>query len=73
MQLLGELTGVKIADRARLNFRRIDLRVIDRFFAGFGDQVADRFAFLFEVALKIGASTAKNVNWFSYMNFRVEI
>ena len=64
MQLLGELAGVEIAHRRRLDFRRIDLRVVDRFPAGFRDQVADGFAFLLQVALKIGSAAAENVNWF---------
>jgi len=64
MQLLGELTGVEIANRARLNFRRINLRVIERLFAGLGNQIPNGLALFFEVALKIGASAAKNVNRF---------
>ena len=63
LQLLGELAGVEIADRARLNFCGIDLGVVDRFFPGFNDQVPDGFAFLFQVALKIGAPAAENVNF----------
>ena len=63
LQLFGELTRVEIANRAGLNFRRINLRVIDRLFAGFNDDVPDRLAFLLEVALKIGASAAENVNF----------
>ena len=64
MELLGKLAGVEIPDRARVDFARIDLRVIDRFPAGLRDQITDRFAFLFQVALKIGSAAAKNVNWF---------
>jgi len=37
LQLLRELAGIEITNRARLNFRGIDLRVIDRFLAGFDD------------------------------------
>ena len=64
VQLLGELAGVKVAHGRRLDLRRIDLRVVDRFPAGFRDQVADRFAFLLQVALKIGSAAAENVDWF---------
>src|SRR5207244_10143824 len=63
LQLLGKLTGVEIADCARLNFARVDLGVIERLLAGFDNQMPDRFAFLFHVALKIGAPTAENINW----------
>jgi hypothetical protein len=34
LQLFGELPCVEIANRTRLNFRRINLRVVDRLFAG---------------------------------------
>src|SRR5207244_11302215 len=63
LQLLGKLTGVEIADCARLNFARVDLGVIERLLAGFDNQMPDRFAFLFHVALKIGALTADTINW----------
>ena len=66
MQLFGELPGVEISNRPRLDFRRIDLRVVDRFFAGLRDQIPDGLAFLLEVALKIGSPAAENVNWFIY-------
>ena len=62
MQLLGELPGIEISNRRRLNFRGIDLRIIDRFLSGFDDEIPDRFPFLLEVALKIGAPAAENVN-----------
>ena len=62
LQLFGELAGIEIADRARLNFRGINLRIVDRFLAGLCDQMPDGFAFLLQVALKIGASAAENVN-----------
>ena len=64
MQLFGELAGVEISYRGRLNFRCIDFRIGDRLPAGFRDQVADGFAFLLQVALKIGAAAAENVDWF---------
>jgi len=64
MELFSKLAGVKVAYRRRFDFRRIDLRVVDRFPAGFRDQVADRFAFLLQVALKIGSAAAENVDWF---------
>ena len=56
MELPGELAGIEIPNRRSLNFRRVDLRIIERFAAGFLDHVADRFAFLFEVALKVGSA-----------------
>ena len=62
LQLLGELPGIEIADRARLNFTGINFRVLDRLFSGFSNHVPDGFAFLFQVALKIGPSAAENVN-----------
>ena len=62
LQLLGELTRVEIANCTRLDFRRINLRVVDRLFAGLDDDVPDGFPFLFQVTLKIGAPTAENVN-----------
>ena len=62
MELLGELAGIEVADGRRFDLRRIDLRVIDRIPAGFRDQVADRFAFLLQVALKIGSAAAENVD-----------
>ena len=68
MKLLGELACVEIADRPRVDFARIDLRIVDRFSAGFRDQIADRFAFLLQVALKIGAAAAENVDWFIHID-----
>src|SRR6266516_3655367 len=62
LQLLRELTRIEISNRARLNFRRIDFRVIDGLLAGFDDQMPDGFALLLEIALKIGAPTAKDIN-----------
>jgi hypothetical protein len=64
MELLGKLAGVEIADRARVDFAWIDLRIVDCFPAGFRNHVTDRFAFLLQVALKIGSATAEDVNWF---------
>src|SRR5262249_16467736 len=66
LQLLGELAGVKIPDRSRLNFARVDLGVINRFLAGLDDQMPDRFPFLLQIALKIGAPAAENVNWLTH-------
>src|SRR5882724_3007252 len=63
LQLLRELTRIEISNRARLNFRRIDFRVIDRLLASFNDQVPDGFALLLEIALKISAPAAENVNF----------
>ena len=62
LQLFGELPRVEIANCARLNFNGIDLRVVDRLFAGFDNDVPDRFSFLLQVALKIRAPAAENVN-----------
>jgi hypothetical protein len=61
--LLRKLTCVEITNCARLNFRRIKLRVVDRLFAGLDDDVPDGFSFFLQVTLKIGASTAENVNF----------
>ena len=47
LQLFGELPRVEITDRARLNLGGVDIGVVDRFFAGFGNQVPDSFAFFF--------------------------
>ena len=63
LQLFRELARVEIANRTRLNFRWINLRVVDRLFAGLDDDVPDRFPFLLQVALKIRASAAENVNF----------
>ena len=64
VKLLGKLAGVEVADRRGLDFRRVDLRVVDRCAARFLDQVANGFAFLLEVALKVGSAAAEDVNWF---------
>src|SRR5688572_14307722 len=64
MKLLGKLPGIEITNRRRLDLRRIDLGVIDRLSARLRDQVADRFPFLLQVALKIGPAAAENVNRF---------
>ena len=62
LQLFRELARVEIANRARLNFAGIDLRIIDGFFTGLYNDVPDRFTFFLQVALKIRAPTAENVN-----------
>ena len=64
MELLGKLPRIEISDRARVDFARVDLRVVNCFPAGLRDQIADRFAFLLQVALKIGSAAAENVNRF---------
>src|SRR4029077_7995123 len=66
LQLFGELAGVEVSDRAGLNFARVDLGVVESFFAGLSDQMPDGFSFLFQVALKIGARPAENVNWLAH-------
>ena len=63
MELLSELTGVKVPNRARLNFAGIDLRILHRLFTGFDDDMPDRFTFLLQVALKIRAPTSENINF----------
>src|SRR5882762_3742254 len=68
MQLLGELPGIEITDSSGLNFCRISLRIIERLLSRFGDEVPDRFAFFLQVALKIGASAAKNINRFHILS-----
>ena len=64
MELLGELPGIEIPHGRCLNFGRIDLRVGDRFPARFDNDVAQGFAFFFEVSLKISSAGAEDVNWF---------
>jgi hypothetical protein len=54
MELPGELAGIEISHRRRLNFGRIDFRYGDGFLAGFNNDVAQGFAFFFKVALKVG-------------------
>src|SRR6266481_7796586 len=63
LQLFRKLARVEIAHCTRLNFARVDLRVVERLLAGFDDQMPDRFAFLLQVALKISAPAAENINW----------
>jgi len=62
LQLFCKLARVEIANCARLNFARINLRIFDRLFAGFDDNVPDCFPFLLQVPLKIGAPAAENLN-----------
>jgi len=62
LQLFRELARVEIANRARLNFAGIDLRIIYGFLPGLYNDVPDRFTFLLQIALKIRAPTAENVN-----------
>src|SRR4051794_31598364 len=64
MELLREPAGIEVAHRRRLDFRRIDLRVLDRLPPRFRDQIADRFAFLLQVALKVSSAAAEDVNRF---------
>jgi hypothetical protein len=61
--LFRELARVEIANRARLNFAGIDLSIIDGFFTGLYNDVPDRFTFLLQIALKIRAPAAENVNF----------
>ena len=64
MKLFGELAGIEVPDRRGLDFGGIDFGVVERFATGFLDHVAQRFALLLEVPLKIGSARAENVNWF---------
>src|SRR5437879_8197322 len=66
LQLFGELSGVEISNRARLNVADVDLGIVERFLSGFSDQMPDGFAFFLQIALKIGAPAAKNVNWLAH-------
>src|ERR1043166_3224537 len=66
MQLLGELPSIEIADGPSLNFAGIYLGVINRLFSGLDDKMPDCFTLLLQVALKIGASAAENVDRFSH-------
>ena len=61
-KLFRELAGIEISNRAGLNFARVDLGVFERFLSGFDDQMPDCFPFLLQVALKIGARAAENIN-----------
>ena len=69
MKLLCELAGVEISHCRRLDLGRFNFRVGDRLAARFRDQVADRFAFLLEVALKVSSACAENVNRFVHKKF----
>src|SRR4051812_23760955 len=62
MELLGELAAVEISHRRGLDMRRIDLRILQRRLAAFDDEVPESFAFFLEVALKVGAAAAEDVN-----------
>ncbi len=62
LQLLRELTRVEIANCTCLDFRGINLRVVDRLLAGLDDDVPYSLPFFLEVTLKIGAPAAENVN-----------
>ena len=62
LQLLRELAGIEISNRARLNLARVDLGIVERFLAGFDNQMPNGLPFLLDVALKIGAPAAENVN-----------
>ena len=61
--MFRELARVEITDRARLNFAGIDLRIIDGFFTSLYNDVPDRLTLLLQVALKIRAPAAENVNF----------
>ncbi len=61
--MLGELTCVEIANCTCLDFRGINLRVVDRLLTGLDDDVPDGFPFFLEVTLKIGAPAAENINF----------
>jgi hypothetical protein len=63
LQLLGKLACVEIANRTGLNFSRINLRIIDRLLPRLDDDISNRFALFLQVALKIGAPAAENVNF----------
>jgi hypothetical protein len=54
--------ALKLPTAPCLNFAGIDLRIIDCFFTGLDNDVPDRFAFLLQIALKIRAPAAENVN-----------
>src|SRR5437660_8771503 len=64
MELFRELPGIEISHRRRLNFLRIDVRVVDRLLAGFGNEVPDGFAFLLQVALKVSSAATDDVYGF---------
>src|SRR5947208_5725321 len=55
-----------MSNRARLNVADVDLGIVERLLTGFSDQMPDGFAFLFQVALKIGAPAADNINWLAH-------
>jgi hypothetical protein len=60
--LFRELARVEIANRARLNFAGIDLASSIAFLPASIMIVPDRFTFLLQIALKIRAPAAENVN-----------
>jgi len=62
LQLFRELARVEIPNCACLNFSRINLRIFNRLLTPLNDDVPDRFPFLLQVALKIRAPAAKNVD-----------
>jgi len=62
LQLFRELARVEIANRSRLNFARIDLRIIDGFLTGLYNDVPDCLAFLLQIVLLIRAAATENVN-----------
>jgi hypothetical protein len=68
LQLFRKLPRVEIANRTCLNFCRIDLRIVDRLFTGFNNDVPDRFPLFLEVALKVRAPAAENVNFVHSFN-----
>src|SRR5438045_4041849 len=67
VELPGKLARIEVADRRRLDLRRIDLRILDRLASRFRDEVADRLTFLLQVALKISSPAAENVNRFVHV------
>src|SRR5688572_27106712 len=70
MQLFRELSADEIPHRRRFDLRWIDLRVRDGLPARFRNQVADRFPFLLQVALKISSAAAENVNRFHNRSYK---
>jgi hypothetical protein len=60
--LFRKLARVEITNRARLNFAGIELRNIDGFLPSLDDDMSNSISFILQVALKIRAPAAENVN-----------
>ncbi len=62
MELAGEEAAGEIADDARLDVGGVEAGGGERGAGDFHDEVAQRLAFLFEVAFEVGAGAAEEIN-----------